>query len=671
MAIKDLLLESIDGLTFGLDSSITKLANMKLALQEMKAEVEKLPDDPEPMPEPAPEPEPTPDPDPDPTPSPDPVPDGEPLPRLMHGIPDFRAHPDAVVVTGDMRIEGVTADSTLVIDGGRLIVSGAVTFHTIQVINGGTLVIEDGAELLCDDVPTDPITDPDQWGHGLIFVDSNFVVAGESKTSFENAILHPILAGHSFIFMDEPDDWSVGDAVLVPKTSQTVDDKGFSQWDNAENEINYIAEIQPDGIVLMAPLEFDHPLPPNNELGVMRPVPIYNLTRSCWIGSDLANEGPERRGHIVFSGNCQLDVPGLTVSGMGRTTAAEISDTNRLGRYAWHYHHFTGTASVRNLVVEDGLRGCYVLHNSRNIVTTDSIFFNAQGACIVLEDGRERDNAFIDYHAIGGKGDPARLDHGYAGIGDLRVPDENGVLVKVDNWFDGSGVWVRHINNNIFQNGKIYGCRGWGFNLNDVFNSYHDKASTAGFVDKLPLAEGGCKGIEIAGCAHGFWSSWQYRGARLVTTPQVFEDILVWNTPEALYITHERLMTLRNFVAIADPAVTSKSPVVAWWTTVNLPIALNCGGGQNYMMIEVRFENCFVSGFAVGVIVPMGRENEEPQQSGFHVAGQMANWADVIAGPFSPAYDASGVVHLPIDPALKRVGGLPEEHRETWVAGTE
>jgi hypothetical protein len=424
----------------------------------------------------------------------------------------------------------VTFDSS---DGRADIISieagGALRFSTNQntqlkvgillVKAGGTLEIGTAAlpvdptvtaKVIIADRPIDRVSDPDEWGTGLLVAGGFVKMHGAKKTpTFARTNAEP-RAGDTMIHLAEAvAGWRPGDEVFLPDTRHVAQLDKFNQSFQLQYERKIIGSISLDGrhVTLTSPLLYDHAgardadgtptvLPDGKKL-----LPdLGNLTRNVIIASEDPNG---TRGHTAFTHRADVRIAYAQFQNLGRTQASNIHQTcaaaeaageacNHVGRYPLHIHHLWGlwnppadlglpgpTPSgeqyqfeLTGNAINDSLKWPIAVHASSFGRVADNVVFGGDrltGAGIAVEQGDETENVF---------------EHNFVAVirGDVN-PRQSGTNTSLDPsgnviFTPGSGgecYWAAGFNNR-FVNNVASTCR----------NPFQQAASGAGFKFFVP-----------------------------------------------------------------------------------------------------------------------------------------------------------------------------------------
>ena len=335
---------------------------------------------------------------------------------------------NAYVVIADnvsVSIESIlnTVHKTIRIDGKLEFATDTNTqllVDTLIVNYGGSLIV--GTEeqpvqgnvvariIIADTGDIDLEWDPTELSRGLIS-HGETIMHGEVRTG-SMMLAEPINSTNTLILAGQPQNWRVGDVLVIPGNAIGIDAKvkikdsrsyGSNQWkvdfdllDSDENAI--LGNLDVDDYTLMA-----------NKLPF-----VIHLTRNVIVESENLTHKDEyginrRSGHAMFMHDavCMTDTRYVGIHGMGRTDKAfdldnpvldefgnRISGTgiNPIGRYPWHFH-IGGPSSelpgiVKGVAVTDSASFGVVNHTSHAHIT-DSVAYNIKGSAFYSEMGDE------------------------------------------------------------------------------------------------------------------------------------------------------------------------------------------------------------------------------------------------------------------------------------------
>jgi len=309
-----------------------------------------------------------------------------------------------------------------------------LTVGTLQVLPGGVLEIgsavapvNGSAQIVFLDQPLDLVTDPRQFGTGLVVIDGTVTTFGLPKTTFERTRTEPLAGATALEFAQPVQGWMTGDRLVVPDSKQVANPTSTYVY---EGEEVVIASVAPDGlsVTLTTPLRFNHP-GARTVAGVIDRFPhIGNLTRTV----QLVSANPLGvRGHVLTTERADVSMEFTAFGNLGRTTTAPLDNTivsatgavthvgtNHVGRYPLHIHHVYGSASrgeqfrvAGNAIYNDEptptQKWGITVHGSHYGTIEQNVVYNAAGWGIGTEDGSESYNRFtrnfvVKVRGIGG-----------------------------------------------------------------------------------------------------------------------------------------------------------------------------------------------------------------------------------------------------------------------------
>jgi len=200
---------------------------------------------------------------------------------------------------------------------------------------------------------------------------------GATKTGYATTT-GPAREGETRINLIVPNDWRIGDTVVIAGTNPTglADEKSRI----IERGDNYI-RLQ-DGLVR------DHVLPGN------RPVHVINMTRNVQIKSTHYGSFLKHCGHWIMMGTPRGDVRYTGFYNLGRTDKKEKpSETNPLGRYPCHFHRCDPAAATPIQCIGNAVEnspGNGFVHHSSNVHIKDCVGYNCDGSIFFGESGDEQ-----------------------------------------------------------------------------------------------------------------------------------------------------------------------------------------------------------------------------------------------------------------------------------------
>ena len=289
------------------------------------------------------------------------------------------------------------------------------------------------------------VTDPDQWGTGLLAAGGVVTMQGAEKNPTFVRVAQEPLAGHTIVHVDTPvSGWRVGDEVFLPDTRHINKFQKFNRQSEfpfefeeliLQAERRTIQAISADGlhVTLNAPLTYDHlgareaaERPQDRttvtEWNGTKFLPhLANLTRNVVISSENPNG---TRGHTVYTHRTDASIVNVEFKDLGRTRAEAVHQTctpgvaggpapgqpcNHVGRYPLHNHHLWGLDKddpnfnpqyqfrIIGNVIKDSLKWPLAVHASHHGLIADNVVIGGDrltGAGIAIEDGSETDNLF-------------------------------------------------------------------------------------------------------------------------------------------------------------------------------------------------------------------------------------------------------------------------------------
>lgn len=521
-------------------------------------------------------------------------------PAIWHDreIPDENANvliPLGVEVVVDQVIEDRIA--TIRVDGELSFATSVNTELRVETIIGSaSSQITIGTEsnpidagvtakvLFIDSGPIDRSWDPFGMSRGLI---SHGAVSmyGAEVTS-HTAVIGQISAGTNVLQLASvPVGWKVGDSIVVAQTTEYA----------GQNEVRQIVGIVGGTVTLDRPFSFDHVTPdPSLQLHAA------NITRNIVIDSE--NSVVERRGHIMFMHNRDVDLHYAGFYTLGRTNKLqELNDpivdsnwqlvagtgTNPRARYAVHFHRNGVTNDgnpsivVGNVVV--GASGWGYVNHSSFVEMSANVAFDSVGAGFVTEVGDEI-GSFDGNIAIGSiaSGDDVNSrtplqDFGHGGEGFwLQGP---GVTltnnIAAGNAGDGILIYLRAL--------RFRGVPGEFLAANLADPQIANGAETidvgmvpfSQFENNIAYANGGGLHLRyhLENATHNIQAT--------------FENSVFWNNAVGVTVPYSNHAILRDLTIIHSPGV---------W-----PYA---GVAQNSESRNNTYENLTVTGYEIGIVAP-------------------------------------------------------------------
>ncbi|MEM1089081.1 MAG: G8 domain-containing protein [Pseudomonadota bacterium] len=304
----------------------------------------------------------------------------------------------------------------------QLTVEGALTFSTavssrlvldtLTVDAAGLLTIGQLGDpvapgvqveiLIADSGDLDPQSDPALMGRGLV-ASGEVQIHGAAKTVHAKVATDPVAGATTLQMQEAPINWQVGDTLVVAGTRYS----GW-RWDNDIRQVRYfgtqdevvtITAVNGSEVGITPALTYSH-RSPRADLKTS----VANFSRNVTIATQNPQTARERRGHVMFVHNDNIDIRYAGFWHLGRTSketpsleAADFTnvepDSNVRGRYSFHIHR-AGIADPRNpaVVIGNAVFGSpgwgYVHHDS-NAIFHNNASFDTFGAGFVAETGNE------------------------------------------------------------------------------------------------------------------------------------------------------------------------------------------------------------------------------------------------------------------------------------------
>ncbi|MCA9235666.1 MAG: G8 domain-containing protein [Planctomycetales bacterium] len=430
--------------------------------------------------------------------------------------------------------------------------------------------------------PIDTTWDPNLLSRGLISR-GEVRLYGAETTSFVGLSV-PVQAGDTKLTLAEvPANWQVGDRLMLTGSRFWQDDFGAE-----EVTIRAISGTT----IIVDPLQYEHAPPAGYGLQTH----VANMERNVRIIADDVNAPAERRPHVMFMQNPNVEVVNVGVYGLGRTNKLEPlnapvvvdgvlqpgTGTNPPARYPIHFHH-TGVdpdstpGLVRGVVVDGSPGWGFVIHQSYAIVE-DSVAFNATGAAFTGEDGNEI-GAFLRNLAISTHGS----------VEDPRSRTDIG-----DFGFSGHGFWLQ--GPTIEMEGNISaGSDDSGF---AIFTSSAKAAyaaedvGPAGWAGEARIVPVGAVPVatfanNTAYAARQGLEVWFLTGGWRDLAPSVITNFTYWGSRLSAIFVHYS----KNVVIDGGLLIGTGQPDVP-------------GIGVNYRTRDMTFKSVTIHDFSEGIIVP-------------------------------------------------------------------
>ena len=506
----------------------------------------------------------------------------------------------------DVALECVGVDGRLVFTTGT---PTRMKVATVLVRESGALEIGSEAapipagvtaELIIASQQTNPATDPEEFGTGLVGLGSVTMHGAAKSPTWVRVAAEP-RAGDTTLTLEDPvSGWQPGDLLILPDTRHLkwneVEDwkRKIPQWEELT-----LQSISGDGTVLTlsGPLTYNH-LGARDQLGTLDFLPhVGNLTRNVVVRSE-APIGSGTQGHTLFTQRATVDIRFTQFTELGRTDARPTGGENQIGRYPVHFHHVMGPVAapasgyqltfVGNAVdggaAEHLRRWGVTLHNTHYGLIADNVIYNYSDASLATEDGSESYNL---------------IDHNFAvrgiGTGD-RVGDGNEAQ---GFWFRGPNNYVRRNVAANFDNDSGMPEAAYGFKYFQTYlgtvrvpTAPGQDAAQHTLVDgnALPILE--FTDNEAYGIAQGFTYWWvSALDPWPVANPQesLIKDLKIWHVyNKAVYHYPAARMTFDGLVIRGKDAATSAC----------------CSGGfhgEDYGASDIRIINSDIQGMLTGV----------------------------------------------------------------------
>jgi hypothetical protein len=366
------------------------------------------------------------------------------------------------------RLDAVEVDGVLnfsAIMNTRMIV-GTITVMPRGVLNIGTVAApissQVHAELIFADKPLDLVSDPAQYGTGLIGLGTVSIV-GSGVSQTRTRLVSEVRAGDTSVLTSgDVSDWAPGDEILIPDSRQVPSSQakafvaGLQDYEDEELVIDHVVGNR---VYLTSPVHFDH-LGARNAAGQIELLPhVALVTRNAVIRS----ENPAgTRGYTLFTGRADVDIEYAIFKDLGRTdNYRDIDDTvrgilgstvthvgtNQSGRYAVYFNHLLGAENPTNSgyqfkfvgnTVDDPKKWGVAVNGSSYGLIRGNVVYDADGAAFVTCSGSEINNVFSGNIAISTYGN-------YVDGAEISA-------IEGDYARGGSGFWFRRGGNIVTSN---------------------------------------------------------------------------------------------------------------------------------------------------------------------------------------------------------------------------
>ncbi|QDT06272.1 RTX-I toxin determinant A from serotypes 1/9 [Rubripirellula lacrimiformis] len=577
---------------------------------------------------------------------------------------------DAIEISGHLKFATDTPTS-LWLNEIMVMPHGSLTIGTAgQPIQGNVK-----AEIVFTDTPQadghhfktgtveNPGIDPSQWGNGLIVL-GGLDIYGAEKTAHVRSQADLESGATKIDFQTLPANWTLGDTLLLPETSQTPITKKGIQINESETVL--IASLENGQVQTETALKYDHYGITENSFDINRFAHVANLSRNVRIRS----ENPEGvRGHVAATAGAIVHLENAEFVGLGRTSSDEfVDDTvtetsgnlvqigrNVAGRYSVHLHHLSHPAMVDGIVVRDARKWGIVVHETNDSTIRDSIVYDVDGAGIVTESGNETGNRFENNLVIQVNGGH-QTDDPRAGA--VEAKDAVGKrFIEIGN--DGSGFWLRASEGEFIGN-TVYDAVGYGFN----FNGYYRTPDISKVHRQLDVF----KDNEAVSSKGGLWFSWSQGQFDIDNyAPNPVRNFLAWHVShDGLKTYHDANLGVDGFVVIGNPSVSSRnegSPFT-FDTRANSGIWMGNVTYENYNHVG---KNVKIEGMNFGIVAPINAGDQGMQ---LHDV-TLRNYVN-IAFPREADPDAiflSDVSFLPSH-VSKIAASMPEQTANVWDEDT-
>jgi len=511
----------------------------------------------------------------------------------------------------DRSISAIGVKGTLKFDNqpSLLKVGDFLIYRSGRVHAGTTDAPLSKLEIVIANKPIESTADPLEFGTGIVAF-GEVRMHGEPKRTWTR-LAQELRAGQSEILLSEdPEGWKPGDRLVIPDSRQQsiVGTKSTlrHEWVALQLEEATVSSINGRVVVLAAPLRFDH-LGARGTAGMLIALPhVGNLSRSITVRSESATQN---RAHILFTERATINIRYATFQDLGRTTAAPLSSSNKIGRYPIHFHHLMGPRNLSNEghqyafvgnVVHDCRKWCVAIHNSHWGRITDNVIVGADGAGIVAEQGNERENE-IDRNFIVKVGPT---------ITTFYRPIYGGVRANFSDlgwegsclWFSGNDNYVRNnVSANCAYAGVMYNGRAAG-----GFGHHHplvprfrgaDIAIQSEWYDYKKPARAAppivdSHGNEVYASAVGTWVGFSGSAGTI-------RDALHWHISQhGIYAARNASVIFNDITLINDPSVSASSHYAS--RGLYLP-------ATTYNSGQMQFSNVRIEGYSIGIFLPGNR----------------------------------------------------------------
>ena len=501
--------------------------------------------------------------------------------------------------------------------------------------------------------------DPNQLSRGLI-AHGEVQMYGEDVTPYVALKEDPRHGATQLVLEAAPENWQIGDRLVLTGTHYHYDqnqDEELEIVDIRGNLVSIDADSDTPG---QQPLVYDHFTPdgddgPNaSDPGNISPdgdtlkVYVANVNRNVVLLSETP-EIQERRGHVMFMHNQDVEIENVGFYGLGRTDKRNpindpVFDThgelvagtglNPAGRYSVHFHR-AGTSYddqpgwVRGSAIVDSPGWGLVNHQSF-VHASDNVAFHVVGASFVTESGNEI-GSFVGNLSINNSGS----GHGLESRRDT-----------FDFGHGGHGFWAQgplvEFNENIAA-----GSRAGAFVFFTQSNQVRIEAdllsnpSHAGGRSSVPVGSVPLKSVRdnTAFASQRGLETW-FHQTHMNDGQSLIDGFTSWNTRgESITTPYTGRTTIRNATLIGD-------------TDRPRNIAI----GRNNVTNQMTYENVTAIGHLIGIHVPVNRDTTI--QDGY--------FASVRAIQIDRAHDSLREVDILGDPEFVTLSPLQLADREQF-----
>jgi len=502
---------------------------------------------------------------------------------------------------------------------GELVIEGNVSFTNLLIYELGECEILPGSILSIRDTPIDLTTDPKQWGTGVVIF-GKLSANGTPKTHAVKAADHIYTGATAITLSSSPENWLVGDRVLIPDTEQQVSKRNIHTA-GRHNEIRTITEVSGNTVQLDSPLEYDHPGMVANKVCTPDYCMVSNLTRDIVIRSQ---NSLGIRGHLAWTDHGYVDLSYVSIQGMGRTKNDIHNDEtvirdgepayqsdNQRGRYPLHAHHAVGPEGGReDSEYQSNILGCVVegspgwgitIHGSHYNNIKSTVVYDAVGSGIMEEDGSEVHNHYEDCVIVGIQG----IKKGLLGRKRITLPSGE-VIISRTSGTNGSGLWFTRQGSTAL-NLSCYACdgyvlylSGYGTGAENLLVKLNKGSHSRTKITRQSITSLGHKieGIYGANCRGFMYYAWSQGTKHVLFDDVTIKDVKVWHTFDnrgCLRAYHDTGLRLVNAYFVNDWEITKQA---------HRSRTIGVDAGTAYDLNRSMFENVNISGFHIGIVPP-------------------------------------------------------------------